>query len=348
MTPTPADGGSLGACTASAADGIAIAETDVYGGAPFALGYPPYAIDGCRLAYVAAEAGGASGRLLLRDLSTLAETDLAAAAEEPRRPTVGGDVVAWEATVDGKRAVRVFADGKTVTVTGPFDHAGEPRATAGAVVLTGWLGAADDGDTDVFLYQTGTAEVVPIATGRGQQRFADVSSAYVAYTDFAEDFDGTFNDDGSDIADLGVFDRSSGESLTRARIGKQAFPLIADGGKLAYLDWGLVHPEPKFSAYELLIGEIGGSPDQDVVVDTVVTSQPYIRPTARASVLEWVQWPPGDSATLWRRPIDLAVVAKEVAGLEGLELFGPSASATATVLAGRTPGGAMSLRAVER
>src|SRR5437867_4258404 len=70
-------GGGSTICDASAVNGIAIAPTDVYGGPPYALGYPPYAIDACKLVYVAPS----PAELRLRDLSTGVETTIAPESE---------------------------------------------------------------------------------------------------------------------------------------------------------------------------------------------------------------------------------------------------------------------------
>src|SRR5262245_7659615 len=154
-------------------------------------GYPPYAADGCTLVYVAPGAqAGVSGDLRIRDLASGVESTLAPASESPRRPTIGGDVVAWEAK-DGTRAVvRVRVNGTTTTMTGAFDHAGEPRATADAVVFTAWRGVDTLADTDVLSYEVASTRTEVVFGGAGQQRFADVSRGYVAAADFSEDPDG--------------------------------------------------------------------------------------------------------------------------------------------------------------
>ena len=150
------------ACSIDAASGLHVAATDFYGGTPYALGYPSYAIDGCRLVYLAPSADGlGSGALMLRDLQTGDEQTIANAAEAPRRPSIAGEVIAWEATVDGAPGVRVKgATGDAVTIQGAFDHAGEPRAATDAVVLTGWLGPKDTDDTGIYLYRLDTKELV--------------------------------------------------------------------------------------------------------------------------------------------------------------------------------------------
>src|SRR5258708_17963874 len=112
---------------------------------------------------------------------------LAQVGEQPRRRSIAGDLVVWEAVVAGKSIVRVSNAGHSTTIVGPFDHAGEPRATSDAVVFTAWLSADEGGDTDVYLYTPATQQVVPIATGPGQHRFADVSASLVPATAFPED-----------------------------------------------------------------------------------------------------------------------------------------------------------------
>ncbi|MFT3767526.1 MAG: hypothetical protein QM820_18890 [Minicystis sp.] len=230
-------------------EGLEVSATDPYGGEPYALGYPPYAVDGCALAYVTP-----SGELRLRDLAGGSESVLAKVDEAPRRPAIVGDLVAWEGVIDGKVSVRVRGPHGTVTVPGSFDHAGEPRVAADSVVFTGWHDADDHGDTDVYLFTPSTGEVTAIATGPAQQRFPDVSATHIAWTDFTEDPDGALGDDSTDAADIVVLARATSEQTTRKHEGKQAFPMLGADGHLAYLDWGLVHPEPKFSAYEIPAG----------------------------------------------------------------------------------------------
>ncbi len=171
-------------------------------------------------------------------------------------------------------AVRVHDANGTVTVGGDFDHAGEPRVAVDAVVFTGWRDVDDHGDTDVFLFKPSTGEVTVIAGGPAQQRFADVSATHIAWTDFAEDPDGFFGDDSNDMADVVVLARETNEQTTRKQSGKQAFPLLGAAGKVAYLDWGLVHPEPKFSAYGIRLGPIAGDGTDDADVANTTTRSP--------------------------------------------------------------------------
>ncbi len=330
-------------CEARAAEGIEVAATDVYGGPPYALGYPSYAVEGCLLAYVAPD-----GRLRLRDLQVGIEETLAEAAEEPRRPAIARDVVAWEATEAGRRVVRVWEGGPIVTVTGAFDHAGEPRASPTAVVFTGWRTADEAGDTDIFLFVPGGAQAEPLVETPGQQRFADISFTHVAYSDFAEDPDGRFDENALDLADVVVIDRATGTASRRMRSGKQAFPMLGAAGRVSYLEWGPQHPEPKFSAYTLLVGEVLGSGEKDAAMAAIETQIPYVRPAARGAFVEWVQWPGSAAPSLWRQRADLSEAAVEVPSIEGTELYGPTATEAFTVLATRSAGGAMVLRAAER
>jgi hypothetical protein len=330
-------------CAAGAAEGIEVATTDVYGGPPYALGYPPHAVDGCSLAYVAPD-----GRLRLRDLRVGIEQTLAEAAEEPRRPSIGDFVVAWEATESGRRVVRVRGGDTTVTVTGAFDHAGEPRATANAVVFTGWRTADEAGDTDIFMFIPGAAEAEPIAEGPGQQRFADISFTHVAFSDFSEDPDGRFDQNAFDLSDVVVIERASGATTRRMLPGKQAFPMLGAQGRVGYLEWGPLHPEPKFSAYTLFLGDVMGSAETDEAVVPIETLVPYVRPVARGAFVEWVAWPNASAPSLWRRRADLSEPAVEVPSIEGTEMYGPTANEYFTVLATRSAGGAMVLRAAER
>lgn len=326
-------------CDPQAAEGIAVASSDPYGGEPFALGYPPYAIDGCSLAYVTK-----TGDLRLRDLASGDESVLSPSAESPRRPAIAGDLVAWEAIIDGRPSVRVRGPKGTKTIPGAFDHAGEPRAAGDAVVFTGWLDADDHGDTDVFLYTPSTGEVVAVAAGPAQQRFADVSPTHVAWSDFAEDPDGAFGDDGDDAADVVVLDRATDQRTTRERPGKQAFPMLGAAGKIAYLDWGLVHPEPKFSEYDVRLGPIAGDGADDAEAAHVLTQILYVRPVVRAGRLSWVTTENGQGA-LMQRAVDLATPAETVNLFMDGAVFGPSASNALTLVGASSSNGAVTLRA---
>jgi hypothetical protein len=329
-TSPPQHDAGAPACTAASADGIAIATTA--GDNPIdPLGYPAYAIDGCTLVYVAT-----SGELRARDLGTAKETTLAPASESPRRPAIAAGLVAWEATVNGASAVRV-ADGADVrTLAGAFDHAGEPRATGDAVAFTGWLAADPNGDTDVFLYSRATHDVVAIGTGAGQQRFSDVNAEFVAYSDFSEDMGHVFDAARLTVADIVVVERATRAKTVRMIPGKQAFPMLGSGKRVAYLDWTFIHPEPKLSEYALMVGDATGAPSGDVNVKTdgttVQVTTPYVRPSVRGAELEWV-----DNATasaLYRRPLDLSAGATSAyAGAANASLFGPASGDALTVIA---------------
>ena len=115
--------------------------------------------------------------------------------------------------------------------------------------------------------------------GAGQQRFADVSTAFIAATDFSEDPDGRFDNDGKDLADITVFDRSTGTTTTRKSPGKQAFPMLADNGVLAYLQWSSIHPEPKLVDYELRTGKVLADPAADMhIAQVMYAGSDYARP----------------------------------------------------------------------
>ncbi len=300
--------------------------------APFdSLGYPPYALDGCTLAYVVPPASGqVGGELRLRRLATGEEMQLAPVGEQPRRPSIAGDLVVWEAVVAGKSIVRVSNAGHSTTIVGPFDHAGEPRATSDAVVFTAWLSADEGGDTDVYLYTPATQQVVPIATGPGQQRFADVSASLVAVTDFSEDPVQAFDPTTLRLADIVVFDRRTFAKTVRHLPGKQAFPILGTSSRLGYLDWGFVIPEPKFSAYTIRVGTVAGDPSLDGNVKgsgQVQVNTPYTRPSVRGEWIEWVDESAGGG--LFRRPLDLAATST----LDGRQLLGPVAGHPLTIVA---------------
>jgi hypothetical protein len=329
---------------AAAADGIGIDDREL-------AGYPSYAVEGCRVAYVAPPAdGGSAGQLWLRDLAGGGETLIAPAAEAPRRPALSAFLLAWEATVSGKSVVRVLHDGTTRTIEGPYEIAGEPRVTSDAVVFTAWTGSDPKGDSDVFLYVPATGELTPVATGPGQQRFADVSDSYVAVSDFSEDPDGRY-DGAFDLSDIVVYDRASKLSTTRKLPDKQAFPLLAGGSLVAYLEWTRadVHPEPKFAAYHLKVGSVTGAPglDRDVA-EVLAKVPPYVRPAARGGVLEWVDSPDG-SFRFWRAPADGTSAPVRAFGPVAQPLFAPAPSERFTLLATRpAPLGPVTLASVLR
>ena len=324
-------------CSASVA-GIAVDEREL-------SGYPSYAIDGCLLVYVARGSGGASGDLYARELRGGTEVLVAAAGEVPRRPSLGAlgpesdrAVIAWEATLDGKSVVRVAHEGITRTLAGPFDHAAEPRAVADGVVFTAWIDKDEGGDTDVMLYLPATGAIVPAVTGPGQQRFAAVSSAYVVATDFSEDPDGRY-DALLDLADLAVYDRRSGQTTKRPQPGKQAFPTLPGGGKVAYLHWesAEIHPEPKLADYHLRVGPLSSLDfAQDRELAHVRSGAvPYVRPAARDGIVEWVD-SGGGKTRFWRAPTDSLSAPQSIDTIGGVALYAPAPGPNFTVLAVRS------------
>lgn len=330
-------GGGAGApsCIAQA-QGIEVAAVDLDG-------FPSYAVDGCQLAYVSA----ASKSLVLRDLTSGAETTVAPATESPRRPSLAGGLLAWEADEGGKSVVRLRSGGQTTTVAGGFDHAGEPRATADAVVFTGWLGASADGDTDVFSFTPGDASPALVAGGAGQQRFADISATHIALSDFSEDPGGAYAGDGTSLADIIVIDRATKTPTKRAASGKQAFPMLGSSGTLAYLEWVTVHPVPKLQEYAIVAVPLATlAAPATKLAD--VQSEEAVRPTASAGVVEWVvRW--GGQSSLQRAALDGATPpAKQDLGAVQV-LHAPSASSSMTVLATeKTAGSAPALVAIPR
>lgn len=295
-------GGSAGASGASTGDGgeqamagaagsssscsaEAVARVSNYAGGWDPLGYPLYALDGCVLLYVASEQGGGVGLHRL-DLET--GDDRMLDASHPRRPTLAGNVMAWERDFEGYSGVRI------VSSDPPRDeyqiYAGEPRASEDAVVFTRFLGTSASSDTDIALYDVKTGQFSDIATGPGQQRFADVSSTHVVFTDFSEDSKGYY-DEMSSVSDVVVVTRATGERTTRSSPGKQAFPLLGDDGLLVYLEWGAVHPEPKFGEFFLKAGAVSAPVSSDVNVKgqgTVQTNPAYVRPSLRGRYLDFV------------------------------------------------------------
>lgn len=343
--PNGGDAAGAGAsgCEAADLDGLSVFSSDRWD----PLGYPPYALDGCTLVYVAPADGG--GALHVRDLANGDDRELEAAAEKPRRPTVSGDVIAWEIGEEASSQVRVSYQGTIQTLSGDFVHAGEPRATADAVVLTGFLGASASDDTDVYLYDVAAGELSKVASGPGQQRFADVSPTHVAVTDFSEDPRGYFNELDS-IADVVVIDRQSGIATTRQRDGKQAFPLLGSDGALVYLDWGAVHPEPKFSQFGLRAGVLDEpvEADYDVKPDATIHTDPaYVRPSLRGQHIDFVDTQAGVIG-LYRFTLGRAEppVAIPIAGSP--QLFGPVAADSMTLISVPLAGQTLALTAIAR
>ncbi len=314
------------------------------------LGYPPYALDGCTFVYVAGNADGTGGALHLRDLSTGVDVVLAEASEHPRRPTVAGAVIAWEIVSAGGSRVRLrYSGGRELLELG-FFNAGEPRATFDAVVFTAFLGVGPSADTDVHLFDVTTQEVTTVATGAGQQRFADVSPTHVAVTDFSEDPRGYFDEAGS-ISDVVLIERSTGKRTQRAAPGKQAFPLLGANGALSYLEWGAVHPEPKFSQFKLKAGQIGQPVETDFNVkggDALVSTNPaYVRPSLHGAYLDYVD-EVASSPQLFRVALGSAAVPTLAAIPGASRLFGPVATDRLTLVAKPLQGAALALVAVTR
>lgn len=339
-------------CSVDAVAGLAVAPTDFYGGTPYALGYPSYAIDGCRLVYLAASANGlGAGALELRDLASGDEQTIAEADEAPRRPSIAGEWIVWEATVAGAPGVRVKgATSAAVTIQGAFDHAGEPRAADDAIVFTGWLGPNDTDDTDIFLYRPDTLVVATVGAGPKQQRFADISATHIAWTDFSGDASGYYKDTyhPSDEADVVVFDRATNVTTKRHRPGKQAFPILGAKGKVAYLDWVGVQPEPKLDGYALQIANLGAPVEQDALVSQIYTPLIHVRPVARGALIEWVGTSPSQGSQMLRQAADLATPAVALPGLDGMQLVGPTASDAITLVGVQKSGGPVELRAFAR
>lgn len=312
------------------------------------LGYPPYALEGCTLVYVAPTAPGANtGALYRRDLASGEELLLETAALQPRRPSLAGDLVAWEVRVDGKSQVRVRYQGETRDIAGDFAQAGEPRAAADAVAFTAFFGTAADSDTDVFLYDPATDSAEPVAAGPGQQRFADVSLDYVAVTDFSEDPRGYF-DEVQSIADVLLIERATGKVTQRPREGKQAFPLLGNNGALVYLDWGAVHPEPKFSQFNLRAGYVAQPVDADIDLkgEPVQTNPAYVRPSLRGLNVDYIDTQ--GAVGLYRVVLGsgVAPVLTPIAGSS--QLFGPVAAEQLTLVSQPLSGQTLQLTAVAR
>ena len=345
--PTAGAAGAAGApelgCSAEAVAGI-----DVFSAGWDPLGYPPYAIDGCTLVYIAPAAGG--GALHRRDLATGVDTLLEVAAKHPRRPALAGSVIAWErdGEADGSSGVSVQLT-EPETRTRLFEQAGEPRAAGDAVVFTKFLGAGPGGDTDVFLYDVASDTTSPIASGPGQQRFADVSTTHVALTDFSEDPQGAFNESGS-ISDVIIVDRKSGQATPRKAPGKQAFPLLGSDGLVVYLEWGAVHPEPKFGEFWLKAGNIAApvTADFNVKQDGPVSTNPaYVRPSLHGVHVDFIDMP-GQTAQLFRSTLGASSKPVAVTIENAATLLGPASADWLTLVAKPLVGQNLELIAVAR
>ncbi len=297
------------------------------------LGYPTYAIRGCRMAYVDSK----NQNLVLRDLTTGVETTLELAVNKPKRPSIASDVVAWEVTLTNPdysyQSVRALYGGATHFIDAPpgYGSIGEPAVARGIVVVTAFKTNAFDTDTDVFAFDVASNKLTPVVVAPSQQRFAAVSDGLVAVTDFSEDPNGYFSGSGNDLADIGVFKRAAQTYEVRKHPGKDAFPTIISGDVLGYLHWGDVHPEPKLEAYSLYTARVSASPSTDARVADVVNALRYLRPSASAGSLEWVTTTLNAGSTLWRSNL----VASPVIALElkTETMFAPASFETGTLVA---------------
>lgn len=344
--PTP-----IPTCEASAAEGLSIASHDTYGAAPYYLGYPPYAVDGCSLLFIAPTTeANMAGELRLRNLSSGAEKLIASASTSPRRPVLAGDWMAWEAESQGRTLIHVqkMNSSETIVINGDFDHATEPRISPSAVVFTAWLGPEATADTDIAIYEFASQAWTWIARGPGQQRFADISETHIAWSDFAEDPDGRFDENGMDVADIVLFNRESKVAEPRPRPGKQAFPMLGATGKLAFLDWNLVHPEPKLVAYDLRLADLDAPLTDSVLVESIQTAAPYIRPVARGNLLEWVAMTDMVNSTLWRMSTDELAAPEMMQPPDSIQRFAPTATDAATFIGVKNKDGSVMLQSFAR
>jgi len=340
--------GSAGAATDDACDAASVGDLEVSLQPTWdPLGYPPYAFDACTLVYVAA--AGDPGALHVRNLATGADQVLEAATAKPRRPVVSGGVIAWEADGPAGSEVHVRFEDKVETLSGTFVRAEEPRATADAVVFTAFLGPGPNDDSDVYAFDVRRGELSLVAGGAGQQRFADISPTHVAFTDFAEDPRGYFDERGS-ISDIAVVERTSGKRSDRPAPGKQAFPLLGTDGVFAYLEWAAVHPEPKLGQFWLKVGRLDRPVSEDFNVKTmgqVSTNPAYVRPSLRGLNLDFID-EGADGALLYRAALNTpgTLASLKIAGSR--QLFGPVAGERFTLLANQRAVQSLALLAVPR
>jgi hypothetical protein len=293
-------------------EGLAVAGAD-------RVGYPPYAAHGCRLLYVAND-----GTLRLRGSDGTSDEMIAPAEERPQRPTIAGDILAWESARDER--VRIRFGGEVRDLRGVYERSGQPRATEDAVVFTGWNGE----DADILVYEPASDRMRVVASGPGQQLFADISATQIAYSDFSEDPDGAFDEDGKDLSDIVLVDRTSLEQRRMRLPGKQAFPLLRANGDVVYLQWAESHPEPKLSQYIIMAWE--SRLDARVELARVETQPPYVRPSVAGNTVEWVERPSGVDERMMRvqesnQPPEIAFSRR------GVQLFATASSAMATLLA---------------
>ena len=285
------------ATVVASVSGLAVSAVDLNG-------WAPYAIDGCRLLYVAApEAGATNGALRLRTLPAGEEIEIAPAAESPRRPTLRGDVLAWEtATSAASPQVRAkVGGGLATTLSGPFDHAGEPRAGDAGVAFTAWLTPDDLGDTDVYLLDPKTGAVSALATGPAQQRWADVSADTIAWSDFLEDPDGRYDNNEFDVCDVVLYDVAKTTRTAYPKIGKQGYPMVGSKGHVVYLDWPPDHPEPKNQEFRIRSWAYGDGSDMEIA-HVLHFDSFYARPATRGGLVVWVSGSTDDHLTFG--PVD--------------------------------------------
>jgi hypothetical protein len=276
------------------------------------------------------------GSLHLMDLASGADQTLDIPENRPRRPTLAGAVLAWEVVLDGRSQVRVHTSAASLTLTGAFDHAAEPKASSDAIAFTAFSAESPTSDTDILLYEIASGSTKVVLGGAGQQRFPDVSADLVAASDFSEDPRGYF-DETSSVADLVLFSRRDGNVTRRPLPGKQAFPMLGKDGLLGYLHWGEVHPEPKFSAFSLYVGRANSTPESDTKLRDIHTDPSYVRPSLRGSVIDFID-STGSGPTLYRAelaPLGEPVVAFQTntaawllspTGNDGWTVFGKQAA----------------------
>jgi len=284
----------------------------------------------------------------LRNRGSGEARELEPAAANPRRPAVAGDVIAWEIGDGATSQVRVRYLDDTRTLSGDFDHATEPRVTGDAVVFTAFKGPNPHDDTDVYLYDVVKQTLSSIAPGPGQQRFADVSLSHVAMSDFSEDPRGYF-DEYDSIADVVIFERQSGVLTPRKRPGKQAFPLLGSDGALVYLDWGAVHPEPKFSQFGLRAGIVDAplDADYDIAAGDVHTDPAYVRPSLHGVHVDFVDTRAG-AVGLYRFTLGSNQTPTPAPIAGATRLLGPVATDTMTLLSKPLDARTLTLTAVAR
>jgi hypothetical protein len=152
------------------------------------------------------------------------------------------------------------------------------------------------------------------------------------------------------ISDVALFDRATGETSVRAAPGKQAFPLLGSADVLAYLEWGAVHPEPKFSQFVIKAGHVGEPVSADFAVkpDAPVETDPaYVRPSLRGTFLDFVDRP-AQKAELFRAQLDAPGAPTLVAIADAEQLFGPAAAEAFTLVSKPSAAQKLTLFAVAR